>query len=178
MAPNLPRDFLSFYKPQGGLMPLSKQKNKKPWLNFDGTTKTDEELKEVSKEWTPKNWEAYLSEQEQHQREEPHPHNILESIEEKISPEELARGIFSYVSECNLPHFKPFVAEAIATLSPRELKVIQGVYWDSKTYREIAVQIGVTKAGAYKIHSRALEKLRLLIPKVAFQEKPIKSKAS
>ena len=35
--------------------------NKKPWLNNDGSQKSDQELKEICKDWGPTVWEEYLA---------------------------------------------------------------------------------------------------------------------
>lgn len=150
----------------------------KPWLNADGSTKSEEEIKKICKTWKPRIWEEYLETFEVGQEELPMKPKIVESVMDSIDPKDLAMGIFSYSEEPQLSHFKPFVVKAIKTLTQKQYIVLKKIYWHQQSLAQIAQELGVSKSAVHCSHQAALKKLRQVIPVMAIQEKLVKSEVS
>jgi RNA polymerase sigma factor for flagellar operon FliA len=82
-----------------------------------------------------------------------------------------------------------FVRDAIATLPPREQKVIGLYYYSEATMKQIGAEIGVNESRVSQLHARAIRRLRdalsTVMPQseaakalvIAFQQKPKMAKA-
>ncbi len=149
----------------------------KPWLNADGTTKTEEEIRKICRTWLPSVWEEYLQTFEVNQADTPVKPKTAEKLMDSLSPKDLARGIFGYSENLELDHFKPFVARAIKSLTQRQYIVLKKIYWHQQTLSQIATELGVCKSAVHKSHQSALKKLRALFPEMAVREKLMKSEA-
>jgi RNA polymerase sigma factor for flagellar operon FliA len=55
---------------------------------------------------------------------------------------------------------KARVAKALETLPERERALVRGHYIEGRRFDEIAVELGVSKSWASRMHSKALEQLR------------------
>jgi RNA polymerase sigma factor (sigma-70 family) len=150
----------------------------KPWLNADGTMKSEDEIKTICQTWNPRVWEEYLETFEIGQEELPVKPTTVAGILDSIDPKDLAMGIFSYAEEPRLSHFKPFVARAIRTLTQRQYIVLKKIYWHQQSLTQIAKELGISKSAVHCSHQAALKKLRQVIPVLAIQEKLMKSQVS
>jgi RNA polymerase sigma factor for flagellar operon FliA len=85
------------------------------------------------------------------------------------------------------------VRQAIASLPPREQKVIGLYYYGEVTMKEIGAEIGVNESRVSQLHARAIKRLRLVLAPnmapaeamsalksavLAFHQKPVMAKAS
>ena len=129
----------------------------KPWLNEDGSIKSDAEIRKVNQQWPPGVWEAYLSTLEVGRREE----DVLSPAEmDTFSTEESTGMLFSMASRKKYSRLKFALKASIHTLSPRQREVIVSHYWDGKTVAEIAASMGVSEQSVRKTMKTALSKLR------------------
>lgn len=149
----------------------------KPWLNADGSTKSEKEIREICQTWKPSVWEEYLETFEVGQEELPMRPKTVEGVLDSLDPKDLAAGIFSYSEELQLGHFKPFVSRAVKTLTQRQYIVLKKIYWHQQSLAKIAQELGVSKSAVHKTHRAALKKLRQLIPEMAIREKLMNSRA-
>ena len=148
----------------------------KPWLNADGSMKSDEELKSICQTWKPSQWEEYLSTIEGAQVEMPI--SQLTADDEKERAQELAVNIFDYIIESKNVHLKSVISEAISSLTPRQLQVVRKVYWERKSYAQAAKELGVGKSTIQNIHIQALGRLRTIVPDLTIKKRTINTKAS
>ena len=134
-----------------------KKSQLKPWLNDDGSVKSDAEIRKAGQQWPSSVWEAYLSTLEVRREEKV----VLPSIEmDEFSKEEGIGMLFSMASAEKYPRLKFALNASIHTLSPRQREIIVSHYWGGKTVAEIAVSMGVTEQSVRKVMKIALLKLR------------------
>ena len=134
-----------------------KKSQVKPWLNEDGSVKSDAELQEVKKNWQPSVWREYLDSLEVGRREE----YVLPPAEmDAFSAEECAELLFSMAGEERHHLLKVALKSSIRQLTPKQRKVIIGYYWEDKTVAEIAADMGVTTQSVYKTMKISLSKLK------------------
>ena len=129
----------------------------KPWLNKDGSVKSDAELRKVGQQWPPSVWEAYLATLEVGRRKE----DVLSPAEmDTFSAEKCAGVLFSMASKKKYPLLKFALNASICMLSPRQKEVIVSHYWGGKTVAEIAASMGISQQSVRKTMKTALSKLR------------------
>ena len=129
----------------------------KPWLNEDGSVKSDAEIRKAGRQWPSSVWEAYLATLEVGRREE----DVLSPAEmDEFSKEEGIGMMFSMASAKKHPHLKFALKASIHTLSPRQREIIVSHYWDGKTITEIAASMGVSQQSIRQNMKTALLKLR------------------
>lgn len=142
-------------------MPKTNSQKNKPWLNADGSIKTDQELKEISKKWRPSTWEAYLESTETEWDESIF---VISGEVEECSDQEYARHILNFLDKDQFPKATKLKRVILYTLkdvlSPMEFQVINQRYWKSKTYPEISKKLGITESSARTYHARSIKKLR------------------
>ena len=129
----------------------------KPWLNEDGSVKSDAKIRKAGQQWPPGVWEAYLSTLEVGRREEV----VLSPAEmDTFSSEEYAGMLLSMSSKKKFRLLKFALKASIHTLSPRQREVIVSHYWGGKTVAEIAVSMGISEQSVRKNIRTSLSKLR------------------
>ena len=130
----------------------------KPWLNEDGSVKSDAEIRKAGEQWPPSVWEAYLTTLEVRRRKGdvilPHIKMASFSTEQHIST------VFSMANKQNLPLLKVMLNACIRELTPRQRDVIIRHYWDGKTITEIAASMRVSKQSVSKTMKTALAKIK------------------
>ena len=142
----------------------------KPWLNEDGSTKSDEELREISSNWGDSVWEKYLSTFEVKQKED----SVLSSaIVDSFSAEECAGLLFSLASEEKHRFLKVALNVCIRELPPRQREIILSYYWDGKTVAEMATSMGISTQAVYKAMRVALAKLKASLTSGSMQKRMI-----
>jgi len=119
-------------------------RNRKPWLNADGTHKSDKEIQKIMHSWSARTWDDYLKNFEGEQQE------ILldkpESID-NIPYFDLGSLCSTPEGRMQYPYFRHLLLAAMKQLSPRELLVVKMQFWHGKTAREIAKELGALTIG-------------------------------
>jgi len=137
-------------------------KNNKPWLNSEGKSIPDEELKISSKQWSRETWESYLESLEHYENEEFFLFTKPESIEQIASkdfrdlvtdPSPLSEGLSQEVRS------------AVNALSPRKKGIIRDSYWNGLTERGQAEANGLHRASIYKQKKKAKAQLKNILLK-------------
>ena len=142
----------------------------KPWLNEDGSVKSDAKIRKAGQQWPPSVWEAYLSTFEVGRREE----DVLSPAEmDNFSAEECAGMLFSMAEEEKHPLFKVVLNACIRELTTRQRNVIIAHYWDGKTITEIAASTGVSKQTISRTMQKALKNLKTNLTDTSFQRRII-----
>ena len=145
-------------------MTLEKQQNsKKPWINPDGTTKSDEEIRSLCGN-SEEMWDQYLTESIESDlgRDE----IILEQaldIEREFSYQDKLGDLINHLQQEEGHHKAQLVRESILKhLSRRERQAVQLVYLEGKTQEEVSEILGVKRRSVRSYLNRGLEKIAKL----------------
>lgn len=108
-------------------------------------------LKTASRKWSPAQWETYLESLE-HKGSESYIHySRLENRPYKPLWE---------TSQSKYTHYIPLLKNAMKRLTPKQRKVIRLTYWEGLSERDIAVKLSLSRSGAKKRKTLALQRLR------------------
>ena len=130
----------------------------KPWLNDDGSHKSDEEIKQECSRWGPTVWEEYLQTLEHD--EEGEEFLFDEAIEcENYSIEEHTDFFQDLFSNREFPVLKNRLICLLRELTPKQQKVIKLIYWEDKKLREVAEVMNCGTSAVFDLRDRALKKL-------------------
>lgn len=135
----------------------------KPWLNERGEPLYLTELREISKSWDEKTWNAYLESQE-HGRQE----HLADDFNDLLRVHDREEAMRRYFEEEfggppeELPEtFDPnAVARALSELTHLEKEVFILTFWNGKTEREIAQCLEHSKSKIRRIYERAMQKMK------------------
>jgi RNA polymerase sigma factor (sigma-70 family) len=127
-----------------------------PWLNSNGSVKSDAELKEICQGWAPKVWEEYLKNFESCQNEFLTPDVDIFRQDPSQSCIELYKSL---LAQEEFPELKKVVHAALCSLSAQEQKVIRSLYWEGLSQREAAKTLNLAKTSLSIYRERALKKL-------------------
>ncbi len=130
--------------------------SKKPWLNKDGQTKRDDELKKICRTWSAATWEAYLSTLDTPLREQLVPTQELNKVPQSGSYAEVYQAL---LQQSEYPKFEKAMDAASRVLTATERKVIHFLFWDKLSLQEAATLLGVHKSSVVIYRNRALKKL-------------------
>ncbi len=126
-------------------------KSNKPWLNSRGYLFTDDELKSISKSWTRKTWEEYLD-----YIETPRTESILDEDHYTGLAEKLKYS-FEQVDDCDL---QGELSLALINLTDKQREILEFIFWDGLTTRDIGFKLNISSAAVQKIKDRALISLK------------------
>lgn len=135
----------------------------RPWLNKNGSIKSDAQIKAISKEWSLETWEQFLSEtvdqEEVYQRELPSfvSDEILDSFPETIWEGKDSDRMDSVAKELRR------ICRGI--LTPRQQHVIRSTFWEGLSERKIGELLGISRSSVKTLKARALEKIKKQILK-------------
>ena len=132
-----------------------------PWLNEDGTEKSEKEIQRISKSWTPDTWEAYLQTIDVQQNEET---EILGIEYERVSSDDYANLVLGFLDKQRFPrpnNLKRVILFTLKdTLSVREFQVIDLLYWKNLSTSDVAQKMKIGEQTVRNLHSRSLKKIR------------------
>lgn len=140
----------------------------KPWLNDDGSIKSDAELREAGQNWPQSVWREYLATLEVGRREE----YVLSSSEmDTFSAEGCAGLLFSMASEERHHLLKVALNACILELTPRQRDIVIARYWKGKTITEIASATGTSKQSVSKTMKKALSEIKMHLTSGAIRKR-------
>lgn len=108
-----------------------------------------------SKDWTESEWENYLSSIETPLREN---QVSVDHYDRLVNESEVS--IFSFAQEAANEELVSEVKSAIAKLPFSQQRVVQLTFFDLKSSREIAKQLGVSQTAVCNLKKRAIRNLR------------------
>ena len=142
----------------------------KPWLNEDGSVKSDAKIRKAGKNWPSSVWEKYLSTLEVGRREE----DVLSPAEMDALPTEAHISVMFAMASGEKHQMLSVVLDAcIRELTPRQRSIIVGHYWEGKTITEMAANMGVSKQTVSKTMKKALANLKANFTNPSFQRRVI-----
>ena len=141
---------------------------KKTWLNKDGNLKSDPEITMLGKSWPQETWDRYLDETLGSLDNDElvfFPYMDTETMREgkKILDEIRERGDY--------PSLRFAFKVALDELSKSERAVIKGCFWEGQDTPQIASQLKKSCANVRMIKTRALRKIREILPSSRFRKK-------
>ena len=147
-----------------------KKSQLKPWLNEDGSVKSDAEIRKVGRQWPPSVWQKYLATLEVRREEEV----VLPPSEmDALSTEAHISLMFAMASGEKHKLLNVVLDACIRELTPRQRSLIVGRYWEGKTITEMAANMGVSKQTTSKTMKKALANLKANFTNPSFQRKVI-----
>ena len=134
---------------------------KKPWPNPDGSPKSVEELQEISKNWSSKEWEEYARSTETPQRE-----TLLSEgglIEEFSNEAKVFAEAREEEEKSSL--IKKAMHRELKNLSSEQRRLIHLLFERDLNLTLAAKELGVCRSTVMRNRNRLLEKLRIRILK-------------
>lgn len=145
----------------------------KPWIKKDGDTFSDQELLEVTQQWGGDDWEDFLSSTV----EKP----LLETLPDHPEFIENCTSNFSQtyqdmLAQNEYPNLQAAVQAILRNLTIREQRVIYELFWQEKSLRTVARELGIGKKAIEIYRARALAKMgRLFLEQFSLNVKSTKA---
>ncbi len=135
---------------------------KKPWLNNDGSQKSDEEIKAVMHSWSMEIWDRYLK-------------NYEHEAEEVLLENGADIEAYSYEDDCwslgeakeRDDDFADQAKDLVAALPRLEARVIRLTFWQGLSTEEIAKRLHRSTSDVAQTLERAKRRLRSWLKKSA-----------
>lgn len=132
-----------------------KAQRSKPWLNSTGIEIPTSELREISRSWSPEEWEEYLKWYETPQHEKLISSELYDDLGETDSS-----GPFAKFNQNGDEESRAVCEGLLRSLPAREAQVLRLSFYDGRTVREISAIQGIPKSSVHDIKNRALSRLR------------------
>ena len=131
----------------------------KPWIKKDGDTFSDQELLEVTQQWGGDDWEDFLSSTVEKPLLETLPNDpgFIENCENNYR-----QAYQGMLAKSDHPNLKVAIQSILKNLTAPEQRVIYEFFWQGKSMRTMAREMGVSKWSIETYKSRALAKLGFL----------------
>lgn len=141
-----------------------------PWLNDDGSFKSDEEIQSLGKNWSAETWDSYLKVNVGDVEAEDHDLVFFPFVDTETVNfgAELLKTLRTQDDYENLPEAFEF---ALTFLSDREAQVIRMRYLKELSQEEISERLGVGINSIKSFRRKGLKKLRQLLPSEEFRTK-------
>ena len=133
--------------------------NQKPWLDENGNVYSNEKLRVLKDGWNLETWEAFLKSDVEKACQEYLPDDPGFVENSQIGYSESYQDMAS--SE-RFPMLKEQVRAYLNRLTLKEQKIIQAIFWEGKSQRDIARELKVSRAAIFRTRDRALKKLGAL----------------
>ena len=165
----------------------------KPWLDKDGKPKSNEELKRISPSWSEATWESYWKSIESKQKEEAPFFWSTGTWEDYLSDLSKEREEYffenpkdwenfsneAYVqllmsmdgTEKGLDRLRVLAKTCLNQLSQRESEVLKKIFFEKKSEKQIAEDLGVSRGSIKTFKSRGLNKIKRLMTSGDFHRK-------
>lgn len=131
----------------------TKELNIYPWTDKDGRLLSEQELERVSRGWSEETWDQYLKTLEVSLKES-------QSSDFHIHAENLRENLFLYSQTTSSEELKTIVEDGLLILTDLERKVLRSIFFESKSEREVASQILVSRSRVQNLKRSALKKLK------------------
>ena len=135
---------------------------KQPWLNKDETMKSEAEIKESCKGWSPSTWESYLQTLEVEQKEAimKNPRDV-----EEYSQEEHDKYMDILGSSRAFPTLEKKLLESMESLTLKQKIVLHRLFWEKMGVRALAREMNVAASSLILMRDRALKQVGSLLIK-------------
>jgi DNA-binding CsgD family transcriptional regulator len=129
-----------------------------PWLDVNGKTMPDEYLKMHSQGWSMETWVEYLKSLETPMRE-----TLISDHAFNQKLDQQSENFFER-AQCLCPTaLANKVSQAIERLSGRQSQILQMVFWQNLSEREVANQLGISRPSVQVMKKRAIKRLESIL---------------
>lgn len=134
------------------------KKFKRPWLTSAGLEISREQLRKISESWDQETWEQYLTWYETPRSESLHPQRRYDQLCETST-----ESIFILAQSNSDNDLKKRVSTYLAVLTQQQRQVIEMIFWEGRSERHVARDLGINHKSVHRIKFRALKKISSLI---------------
>ena len=147
---------------------IKNKQNLEPWLNKDGSCKSDAEIKILGKSWSQATWHKYLDVSVGTLKDDRlvfFPFMDTETIKD-------GKELLDYFQERNYyPNLRFAFKLAINELSKDEITILKGYFFKGKSIAQLANELNRTSENVRKIKNRALRKIKESLLSARFRKK-------
>ena len=152
-----------------------KQRGPRPWINEDGTKKTEGEISRLGKGWDRETWNRFLNEDVGL----PHGYPSCISVPHiwKSRAANTDKGLWNreggeYTNKFQGVDLKEMFEVAFMELAPREEEIIRAIFWSEEmNLAKVARRFGMWPPSLRRAKKKILEKLRSILISEDFKEK-------
>lgn len=130
----------------------------RPWLLSDGKTTPDEHLKALTPFWSAEMWDRYLA-----WYETPRPESLIPPWRYDQICEENTQSIFDLAQSNAEAELKNRVESHLAQLTGQQRQVVEMIFWEGRSERYVAQQLGINQKSVHRMKLRALKKITHLL---------------
>lgn len=134
---------------------MKKKKQYRPWLSPTGVELPTEQLKEVSKTWSLRQWEEYLTWLETGRKD-----SLVSPVTYAVLGEEHTQSIFEIFDQNPSDEHKAQCEQALSILPELEALALREYFIEGKTERQIAFELHRSQKAICNIRNRALTRLK------------------
>lgn len=125
----------------------------RPWISETGKPLDLSTLRELSRAWSAKDWEVYLTSLDGHQRELQASTNTVEELG-------LAANVYpTFLPGCS-PELSKIVVPLLRALTRKQKFVIKKIFFEGRSERQVARMMMISRSGVVDLKKRALRKLK------------------
>lgn len=132
-----------------------------PWFQMNGEVTPTEYLKTLTSSWDAQTWERYLSWFEE--RSSRTSETLLPPRKYDKLCDELEESIFVNSESGADKDLRARVAEYLLTLTDHQRRILELIFWDGRSERYVAQQLGIKQSTVHTLKKRAFKKIRALI---------------
>ena len=140
----------------------------RPWMNEDGTKKTDEEIRELGKNWSAETWKRFLDADTGTTKDES---LVFFADMDKIFGFGLHDTADTAEEHGGYGNLESALILAMDGLSPKEREIIARSFWKGVDDGGIAEKMGMATGAVWTNKSRAIKKLGGILPSRRFKTK-------
>lgn len=129
-----------------------------PWLLADGKITPDEHLKTLTPSWSAETWERYLT-----WFETPRSESLLTPWRYDQICEESTESIFEFAQSNADDDLKNRVESYLRFLTGQQRQVVEMIFWEGRSERYVAQQLGINHKSVHRLKLRALKKITQLL---------------
>ena len=128
-----------------------------PWLNTDGSMKSDKEISALGQHWNAETWDNYLKATIEHGDTE----LLLEESMDDIKALS-AKDFFDFITTVeNYEYLQGYVQQAMRNnLSPKEESILRMKYFENMSEKEVAEKLSIGLETLKKYRKSALKKIK------------------
>lgn len=133
-----------------------KSLNNKPWLDNSGNPLPISQLREISKQWSAKQWEDYAASIEVSSDELVMTKKML-AIERRSNNTDFFKTFSPDTADILV---QKYIAAALTNLTSKQSEIIQLKIFQGLSFKESSVIMGISKTTAHQHYLNALKKLK------------------
>lgn len=119
---------------------------------------SDSKLKEISRDWTPAQWEEYLV-----TLEGPGKEDLIHPDRYDRLRERAEYGVFDLAQTKASPELNKRIRTLVKQLTGRQQEVIELIFFRSKSSREVSLALGIAQSTVRDLKRKAIKNIRRMI---------------